>query len=456
MAEETQVPAHRQGAAETAPTAPHATPATEKGQKRTGPARFWANRAVRIGLVLGFGISFGVHYVLAPWTIFPEHTDEVHDYDGELSIPVDLLNGEEPEKAQEKTTTTPEQNQNQEGPGPKPKHPQRDAGQEELDGGEDLDAEVADASNLADAEIAMAGDAGNGENGPRDPSALLGAAGSLQTGTVYVQLLVNFAVIRQSPVGAQMGPLMSAIPQWDDFIAGTGVDAVRDTDWIYIFGASLLNTERDAIYIHYSASDKVVDHAVSVVAHKYDRGGPFDAGVPGVKASLGHADRAPRVFLRGQPHLLVVVPPDSAHLVAMAVKAGKVQPHIPPNEAVRVILKEPSKPLYFAINKSMTELRVWIIPRAADGGADVYAEGDCTDAAAAQENAAKAAAFVQGQNSLAVRMITNGLLNNVDIHAEGSTVKGHLSASREQLQNILGLAAGQLGVTLQQNGSSAN
>ena len=455
MADETHVPPLLEGAGDTAPTAPHATPAVEKRQKRTGPARFWANRAVRIGLVLGTVLSLGVHYELAPWTLFPEHTDEVHDYDGELSIPVDLMNSEPAKQQEQRTTEPPEKNSDQEGPGAK-KHPVRDAGEEEKDGGEDLDAEIADAANAADAEIAMAEDAGNGENGPRDPSALLGAAGSLQTGTVYVQLLVNFAVIRQSPVGAKMGPLMSAIPQWDDFIAGTGVDAVRDTDWIYIFGASLLNTERDAIYIHYSASDKVVDHAVDVVAHKYDRGGPFDAGVPGVKASLGHADRAPRVFLRGQPHLLVVVPPDSAHMVAMAVKAGKVQPHIPPNEAMRVILKEPSKPLYFAINKSMTELRVWIIPRATDGGADVYAEGDCTDAAAAQDNAAKAAKYVQDQNSLGVRMITNGLLNNVDIHAEGSTVKGHLSASREQIQNILGLVAGQLGVTLQQNGSSAN
>ncbi|MGH7283851.1 MAG: hypothetical protein ACRELY_20185 [Polyangiaceae bacterium] len=459
MADETQVPPNREGAGATAPTAPHATPAVEKAQKRTGPARFWANRAVRVGLVLGFVVSFAIHYTIAPWTIFPQHVDEVQEYDGELSIPVDLLNGEDQQKPEDqKTTEPPEKSQDQEGPGKKSKHPLRDGGEEEVDGGEDLDAEVADASNeLADAEIAMAGDAGNGENGPRDPNALLGSAGNIQASPPLVQLLVNFSVIRQSPVGAQMGPLMSAIPQWDDFIAGTGVDAVRDTDWIYIVGASLLTTDRDAIFIHYSTSDKLVDHAVDVVAHKYDRGGPFDAGVRGVKASLGHADRAQRVFLRAQPHLLLVVPPDYAHTAAVILtKGGKLSPHIPPNEAMRLTLANPSHPMPWLLTTSMSELRLWIIPRAADSGADVYAEGDCADASGAQENAAKAAKYIQDQNSLGVRMITNGLLNNVDIHVDGTTVKGHLSASHEQLQNILGLVAGQLGVALQQNGTRAN
>lgn len=459
MAERTQVPPHRAGAGETAPTAPHATPPEGKRKRRTGPERFWANRAVRVGMVLGAVASLGVHYALAPWTLFPQHSDELHDFDdAELTIPVDLANEQEQQKPEQPQTNEPAQ-KTDEGEGAKANKAKRDAGvEQETDGGAELDAAIEDGgAEPSDAEAPIEGDGGdNAQAAPGDPNALLGAAGKVQAGPPLVQLVVNFAVIRSTPVGSQMGPLMSAIPQWDDFIAGTGVDAVRDTDWIYIQGPSLLHTERDMIYVHYSASDKAVDHAVDVVAHKYDRGGVFDAGVPGVKASLGHADRAPRVFLRPQSHLLIVVPPDFAHTAALAYKGTKIGSPTRPGEALSFTIQNPGHVAPFAITPAMQQARLWIVPRASDGGADVYAEGNCADASAAQENAAKASRYVQDQNSLGVRMLTNGLLNGVDIHAEGSTVKGHLSATREQLQNILGLVAGQLGVALQQNGSSAN
>ncbi|MEO8800110.1 MAG: hypothetical protein ABI551_19605, partial [Polyangiaceae bacterium] len=374
----------------------------------------------------------------------------------ELTIPIDLMNEPEEQKAQEPQTTAAAQKTDDEGAGAKKSH--HDAGKEEdKDGGEELDADIVDAGpEPSDAEVTTAGDAGdNVASAPGDPNALLGAAGKVQAGPPLVQLVVNFALIRTTPVGSQLGPLMSAIPQWDDFIAGTGVDAVRDTDWIYIQGPSLLHTDRDMIYVHYSASDKVVDKAIDIIAHKFDRGGPFDAGVPGVKASLGHADRASRVFLRPQSHLLVVVPPDFAHTAALAYKNSKLGSPTRPGEALSFTVQNPNHPLPFLVTTSMKELRIWIVPRASDGGADVYAEGPCADASGAAENAAKVKKYVAEQNSLGVRMLTDGLLNNVDVHAEGSVVKGHLSASRTQLQNILGLIAGQLGVSLEQNGTSA-
>src|SRR4029079_9025636 len=90
------------------------------------------------------------------------------------------------------------------------------------------------------------------------------------------------------------------------------VDPIRDTDWILVYGPSLIHTERDAGIGHYSAPHAVVDQAVDSIAKRYDKGGVFDAGVPGVKASLGHADNAERVFMRGQPHVLIIVPKDKA------------------------------------------------------------------------------------------------------------------------------------------------
>src|SRR5262249_2284501 len=88
--------------------------------------------------------------------------------------------------------------------------------------------------------------------GPRDPAAIIGAAGNVQADAVLVMVVVNAEVIRQNPVGAKMGYLLRGIPQWDDFMSGTEIDPVRDTDWVMISGPSLVNTSRDVVMIHYS------------------------------------------------------------------------------------------------------------------------------------------------------------------------------------------------------------
>jgi hypothetical protein len=442
------------GAAETAPTSPHATPRALRG-KATGPERFWSAWRVRLALAFGFVGSVGFHYAVGPWSLFPEEHLEFREVDGELTIPIEAMM-EEP-AAPTPAAAPPDKASDTPGaPGHAKNGP--DAGPREEDGGGgdatahdggdagDLDGDVATLTADA-AALATNADGGviPGSNGPRDPTGMVGVAGGVQAGPSLVQLLVNMEVIRQNPTGAKMGPLLSAIPQWDDFMSGTQVDPIRDTDWVFITGPSLIHTERDAIMIHYSTSDAVVDKAIDIVAHKYDRGGLFDAGVPGVKATLGHADRAQRVFLRPQPHLLAVVPPDYANTAARMLKGAKVSAHVRPGEAVRLTLQNPSRPMPF-LPTSISELRLWVIPRAADGGADVFAEGDCPDSAAAILASEDFRRFVTRQNSIGVRIVTQGLLNNVEISPDGSLVRLHLSVSFEQLETILGLVAGQLGV----------
>lgn len=455
MVEQTHLSKLGAGAAGSAPTSPHATPRVLRG-KPTGPERFWSLWRVRVALALGFAGSVAFHYAVGPWSLLPEEHLEFREVDGELTIPIEALMEEPaaptpaaalPDKASE-TPGSPGQTKN--GPDAGPRNDDGGGGDAEAhDGGDagDLDAEVA---TLADAAaLATTADGGviPGSNGPRDPAGMVGVAGSVQAGPSLVQLLVNMEVIRQNPTGAKMGPLLSAIPQWDDFMSGTQVDPVRDTDWVFITGPSLIHTERDAIMIHYSTSDAVVDKAIDIVAHKYDRGGLFDAGVPGVKATLGHADRAPRVFLRPQSHLVAVVPPDYANTAARMLKGARVSAHVRPGEAVRLTLQNPSRPMPF-LPTSISELRLWVIPRAADGGADVFGEGDTPDSAAAILASEDFRRFVTRQNSIGVRIVTQGLLNNVEISPDGSVVRLKLSVSHEQLETLLGLVAGQLGVGL--------
>jgi hypothetical protein len=291
----------------------------------------------------------------------------------------------------------------------------------------------------------LAADAGVA-SGPRDPEAIVGAAGAVQADVVLVMLLVNTEVIRKSPVGATLGLLLRGIPQWDDFMSGTDIDPVRDTDWLMISGPSLVHSERDVVLIHYSASDAVVDRAIAIVSRKYARGGPIDAGVPGVRAVLTHADRAERVMLRPGPHVLAVVPPSVANKVARQLSLSRVPTHVRPGEAMYLRLVNPNHP-FPEIPAAITEARVRIVPRA-DEGADVFVDGETKDPGSADQAAEELARVVRRHNDMLTSLLTHGLLDDVEVKAEGSVAKVHLTATRDQIETVLTLVGGFLGVDM--------
>lgn len=489
----------RIGAAQGAPTAPHATARGAADDARagagragtsgtSGPARFWAGRRARVVGNVALALSVVLHLLVSPWTLLPDGAGiQAKDVDDELTIPVDLL-GEEappPEAPPPEPVAEPEPEPDDPngltaradaGPPPKPEKEkdagapepvataevdaglvtiESDGGAPELDGG-DGTADAGELDGGGDAGLVAEVDAGApaGASGPRDPGSMIGMAGLVTAGKVNVTLLVNVAVIRTHPVGTRLGPLLYGIRQWNDFMQGsqTLVDPIRDTDWILIYGPSLIDTERDAILVRYSTSDEIVDQAVDAIARRYDQGGPFDAGVPGVRASLGRADGAERVFLRAQPHVLAVVPKDKAADFAKVLRRAPVSPKVRPGEAMRLTVKDPWRQISIPGLKfpnSLKELRLWIVPRAADGGADVHVEGDATDAEAAIDVADALNALIRSQNTLGMRLATRGLLNNARVVSEGDHVKMNLSVSRDQLEALLGAVGAFLGVQVQ-------
>jgi hypothetical protein len=463
-----------EGADLIAPTAPHARPAAHPPRKLSGPAKFWSLRRVRIALTVAMLISMSLHWYIAPWNLLPTNTGvEFKDPGDELAIPVDLI-GEDtppppPPPPPPEPTPAPDSN-DPNAPG------HRDAGAKKpkdagiplatLDAGIETDASTSDAGEISDAGViddgglvAMADGGTPGSNGPRDPAAMMGLTKTVNPGTVNVVLGVNVETIRSHPVGSRIGPVLQALPQWRDFLKGSQaspggtsapIDPIRDTDWILIYGPSLIHTDRDAVLVHYNAKDSAIDETIAGISKGYDKGGPFDAGVPGVKSSLGFADNGQRVFLRPQSRLLVIVPPSHAHEAAATFK--KQTPKGPPKgEAMRLIVKKPSnqisiRGLKFA--ESLTEIRLWIVPRNKDGGADVYGEGDCTDETAAADSADALTKVLQNINGIGVRIATRGLLNNARVVPEGKKITLHVDASQEQLEAILQLIAAQLNVNL--------
>ncbi len=457
MSEETprtgRGPGIGEGAALSAPTSPHATPprAPPPGtkRKRSGPERFWDRRRVRLALAACFALSLLGHYAVSPWTVFPDRTLEIKDTDGELTIPIDLLEGED-------TPPPPPPPPPQPAPPPPaptatatavaPKHPVVDASapQPKPDAGAPRDAGV-DAESASDA-AAFANGTRPSDAASDAPLFAFGDGGleGVTAGEKLVEVRVNIDVVKTNPVGARLGPLLHGIPQWDDFMAGTDVDPIADVDWIRIYGPSLIRTEKDAVIVHFNMTDARAARDITILSKHDVNGGAYDAGVPGVRAWRGHADRAWRVFMLPRTHVAVMVPPEKANETARVF--SRLEPHLNMHEgeAVWIMVKNPSHPMPF-LPTSLTELRFWATPRA-DGGADAFAEADAPDEESARLAARQIHTLGNQMNSLAVKLVTRGLLNDVEVTSEGSMVKVHFAASQEQLEALYDLVSAYLGV----------
>ncbi len=430
------------GAAQAAPTAPHATPSpqTTPARKRSGPERFWARGRVRVAFGLCLVLSIVAHSSVMPFEL--PRGFEIKDVEGEAAIPIDVLAAEAPPPPPEPpppAPTAPSQADDEKAKERAAALARVDGGVRDagvaLDGGPQ-DAEAADGapeSGASDAAVAAI-DAGS--------SGIVGAA--LLADANLVDLVVNAEVIRLHPVGAKMGFLLRGIPQWDEFMSGTDIDPVRDADWVQIAGPSLINTARDVVLIHYSAPDAVIDRAIDVVSRKYDRGGPFDAGVPGVRATLAHADRAERVLLRAQPHVLAVVPPSVAEKSARQLHDVRLPAHNHPGEAVYLRLVNPHHPMP-EVPEAISEMRLRVVPRP-DLGADVFVEGDTKDASSAGEAADELRKLVRRHNDAFTSMLTHGLFDHVETSSEGPMVKSHLVVTLDQIETLTALVASFLGV----------
>ncbi|MGO8991870.1 MAG: hypothetical protein ACLQVI_00980 [Polyangiaceae bacterium] len=426
----------------------------ESRPPRTGPERFWSNRWARVVGAVSLAVSLIVHYELSPWSFFPQRSLEFKDTEGEITIPIDMIEGPTPPEPPPPVAPPP----------PTPASPAKtaegaghgivDAGAPRLhrdaggapgpDGGANAER-AAELAKVSSRDRIVDGGAGGGDASA--PLAWGGDGGSgdgVMAGPTLVEIRVNIAVVRLNPVGARMGPILLGIPQWEDFLGGTDVDPVKDLEWIWIFGPSLIHTEKDAAVLRYNMTDERAARNIAILSKHDVGGGKFDAGVPGVRAWRGRADNAWRVFMLPKPHIAAMVPPDFAKVAATAFSRVELRTPTGPKEAVRVMVKNPSHPMPF-LPTSLTELRFWAVPHDG-GGADAYVEADSRDAEAAEVAARQIRQLVQQQNSIGVKIVTRGLLNDFEVTSEGAMVKGHLQVSQEQLEALYDLVAAFLGV----------
>jgi hypothetical protein len=163
-----------------------------------------------------------------------------------------------------------------------------------------------------------------------------------------------------------------------------------------------------------------------------------------MKAALAHADRADRVIFRPQPHLLAVVPPSAAARLARVLVSARLREHPHHGEAMYLRVVDPHHPLP-EIPESVTELRLRVVPRP-DAGADVLVDGDTKDADAAFLAADGVRRMIRRHNDAFTSLVTHGLLDHVGVTTDGSTVKLRLTATRDQIETMVTLVGGFLGV----------
>lgn len=463
------------GAAAEAPTAPHATYPAPGAAIPGGPARFWDARRLRLVFGLGIALSIVFHGMVMPWGGFSFGGDvSLAEVAGEVAIPVDLL-GEEapPPPPPPPPPTEPEAPPaaDPEGAGaaakkdagappkPKPKPVPEAGAPEALASDAGVPSEPSDAGGLEPAEggvpdgggLVASADAGAtpGSPTPIDPAAALGAKNVAAAGEINITLLLSFARMRQHPLAPRISTILQTQPQWRDFLRGApaGLDPMRDVDQVQIYGPSLIHTEKTLVVVRYNIPDAVVDGALESMSKAGDKGGgTFDVKVPGVKGWLAHADQADRVLMRLRKGVVVIVPKADAVRLAKDLSRAGLPARLLTSEAVLLVVKDPGKQIRgLGLPPTLQSLRLVVVPDA-QGGADVIADGACSDEAAAVEVARAVTETIARRNNFFVQNATDHLLDGATAVPDGKTVKLQIHASAAQIDKLVTVAETVLGI----------
>ena len=422
---------------------------------RGAASRFWQRAWHTRRFRWMVGLSIAAHLLLMPWRVLPSSDLEYRDVDGELEILAGVFDEAPPAPPEPEAPATPPASETPSADGfvDAGKSP-RDAAVDAATDAGALDAGDSDAA-LGDAE-ADAGPSGDAAPDLADAGLfasralkgadeLLGTSAGVAAADQYTMVMLDIAEMRADPIGQRLPLFLGAIPEWEKFTAGIDVDPLRDADWLVVYGPSLRRTGRNVIVVRTRMADPALDNVISAVAGRYEKGGPIDAGVKGVKATLGYANFAERVFLHPQPKLLVVVPPDKATEAAQAFRKAAFPNKIRPGELARVHVKTPSKPFPW-IPATVVDARMWIASLG-DEGFLIRAEGDTGSPEEAQAVVPVIRDVIARENGLAVRLVTLGLLDGIRVDARGTQVQAEVRATREQAEAIMGFLSGVVGVT---------
>jgi hypothetical protein len=258
-------------------------------------------RAPRWLLWIALAISAGLHLATGLWISTELRMPEL---DLELQIPVDVELGmtEEIAAAPEPAAVTEPPPQPAKADGPRPRAAVPDAGAAEA-GPPDAGAAPTDAAT----------DAG-------DPGLLVdaGAPGARLPPGAQIAVRVDMTRIRQSPIAEDVRALLSAIPDWQALLDGSGIDPVTQLDRLLI---ATPNLQREKVVLagRYLGPKQIVLDAVQKLAEAHGGEARWRTSRGISVAPWLSADATARVIaLVGPAHFTISRPEDLERLLAIA------------------------------------------------------------------------------------------------------------------------------------------
>jgi hypothetical protein len=240
----------------------------------------------------------------------------------------------------------------------------------------------------------------------------------LARGSSDAEVLLRTSVVRSHPLGSRLEPFLLAWPGWGATLASLTPHPLSDLDWLAIVGPR--DPARQRMATRTLIDDDVVDARLRA-----------------------RSDRTLRVVVRGQPHLVVAVPPDDGPAMTLALPRSRlIEPHGEADEALFV--EAPNPQALLPLIPSQAKRIVARIYSRPGGGAEATAEIACDDETSAKAMAALLQERLADVNGLVVRMLTHDLLGGLSVAAAGHNVELRLPATREQLESLAALASGLL------------
>ncbi len=276
------------------------------------------------------------------------------------------------------------------------------------------------------------------------PVALSGVQTELIDSNANVNLLLLSERVREHPLGARIGKLLAAFPQWNSFFESAEIDPIRDLNRMLVVGPEFRRSADLVAIIQHRLGREPVRKAVDRLVRRPPKGRWLSSKLPAARA---HADRAERLFVLPSSNLLVVAP---LHLQKQLLAAPPARFPAPDgSHAVVLHVKSPSHALRgtpLTLPESIVWLRVDVTPLES-GGASVTLTAQDADPQQARAHARNMSAAINtltnpdlGALGALLGMRSIAFIDRLELTSSGDRISGHVQVSRAQLERLLGLA----------------
>jgi hypothetical protein len=273
------------------------------------------------------------------------------------------------------------------------------------------------------------------------PVELAGVESSVVDDNANVNLLLMTERLRGHPLGARIGQLLVAFPQWSSFFASGEIDPVRDLNRILIVGPQFRRSADVVAILQHGLPEPMLVRAIDKLVARPPKGRWLKGKI---KAARAHADRAERIFALATQEILVVAPP--ALEASLMANPPRAFPAPEGGEAVVLHVKTPWRALMglpFQLPESIEWLRLDVTTL--DGGA---ARVRLTARDADAEQAARHAEAL----TIAINTLTNpdlgalgalmglrsiAFIDKFQLRAAGQQISGEVDVTPRQLERLL-------------------